>query len=46
MAVQPMDHAGITVADLGAPGRHQDVYRPCYVRGPQGIPVELAERIG
>ena len=26
--------------------RYQDKYRLCYVRGPQGIIVELAERIG
>jgi catechol 2,3-dioxygenase-like lactoylglutathione lyase family enzyme len=25
---------------------YEDVYRLCYVRGPEGIIVELAERIG
>jgi catechol 2,3-dioxygenase-like lactoylglutathione lyase family enzyme len=25
---------------------YQDIYRLCYVRGPEGIIVELAERIG
>ncbi len=25
---------------------HEDVYRLCYIRGPEGIIVELAERIG
>jgi catechol 2,3-dioxygenase-like lactoylglutathione lyase family enzyme len=27
-------------------GRYEDSYRLCYVRGPEGIIVELAERIG
>ena len=26
--------------------RYKDLYRLCYVRGPEGIIVELAERIG
>jgi hypothetical protein len=26
--------------------RYGDIYRLCYVRGPEGIIVELAERIG
>lgn len=42
------------VADLRARGtelvgeleRYEDIYRLCYVRGPAGIIVELAERIG
>jgi len=42
------------VADLRSRGaelvgeveRHRDTYRLCYVRGPAGIIVELAERIG
>ena len=31
---------------LGELGRYKDSYRLCYVRGPAGIIVELAERIG
>jgi catechol 2,3-dioxygenase-like lactoylglutathione lyase family enzyme len=31
---------------VGELGRYQDSYRLCYVRGPEGIIVELAERIG
>jgi catechol 2,3-dioxygenase-like lactoylglutathione lyase family enzyme len=31
---------------VGDLGRYQDSYRLCYVRGPEGIIVELAERIG
>jgi catechol 2,3-dioxygenase-like lactoylglutathione lyase family enzyme len=31
---------------VGDLGRYQDIYRLCYVRGPEGIIVELAERIG
>ena len=31
---------------VGEVEQYEDVYRLCYVRGPQGIIVELAERIG
>lgn len=31
---------------VGEVERYKDVYRLCYVRGPEGIIVELAERIG
>jgi catechol 2,3-dioxygenase-like lactoylglutathione lyase family enzyme len=31
---------------VGELGRYQDSYRLCYVRGPAGIIVELAEQIG
>jgi catechol 2,3-dioxygenase-like lactoylglutathione lyase family enzyme len=31
---------------VGELGRYRDRYRLCYVRGPEGIIVELAERIG
>ena len=31
---------------VGELERYEDVYRLCYVRGPEGIIVELAERIG
>jgi len=31
---------------VGAVERFEDVYRLCYVRGPEGIIVELAEEIG
>lgn len=31
---------------VGELGRYQDSYRLCYVRGPAGIIIELAERIG
>ncbi len=31
---------------VGPIENHQDVYRLCYLRGPAGIIVELAERIG
>jgi catechol 2,3-dioxygenase-like lactoylglutathione lyase family enzyme len=50
-AVEDID---AVVAGLGARGaelvgeleRYKDSYRLCYVRGPEGIIVELAERIG
>jgi catechol 2,3-dioxygenase-like lactoylglutathione lyase family enzyme len=31
---------------VGEVERYQDSYRLCYVRGPEGIIIELAERIG
>lgn len=31
---------------VGAIERYEDIYRLCYVRGPAGIIVELAERVG
>ncbi|HVW87065.1 MAG TPA: VOC family protein [Bryobacteraceae bacterium] len=31
---------------VGEMGRYENKYRLCYVRGPEGIIVELAERIG
>jgi catechol 2,3-dioxygenase-like lactoylglutathione lyase family enzyme len=31
---------------VGELGRYQDSYRLCYVRGPEGIIIELAEQIG
>jgi catechol 2,3-dioxygenase-like lactoylglutathione lyase family enzyme len=31
---------------VGEVERYEDVYRLCYVRGPEGIIVELAQRIG
>ena len=50
-AVEDID---AVVARLGAHGadlvgeveNYEDIYRLCYVRGPEGIIVELAERIG
>ncbi len=31
---------------VGAVERYEDTYRLCYIRGPEGIIVELAQRIG
>ena len=31
---------------VGELGRYEDSYRLCYVRGPEGIIVELAQQIG
>jgi len=31
---------------VGALERYEDIYRLCYVRGPEGIIIELAEQIG
>jgi catechol 2,3-dioxygenase-like lactoylglutathione lyase family enzyme len=36
-------HGGELVGELQ---RYEDSYRLCYVRGPEGIIIELAERIG
>ena len=49
-----VDDIDAVLAGLGARGaelvgeleRYEDSYRLCYVRGPEGIIVELAERIG
>ena len=49
-----VDDIDAVVAALGARGaelvgdleRYEDSYRVCYVRGPEGIIVELAEKIG
>jgi hypothetical protein len=30
---------------MTTPERYEEIYRLCYVRGPEGIIVELAERI-
>jgi hypothetical protein len=38
---------GLAAPELvGELERYEDSYRLCYVRGPEGIIVELAERIG
>jgi hypothetical protein len=34
------------VTRLSTRMHYEDIYRLCYVRGPEGIIVELAERIG
>ncbi len=56
MTIQRMDHVGIVVDDLAAATEFfvelglvvqgEDSYKLCYVRGPEGIVVELAERSG
>jgi len=41
--------AGLQARGVGLVGeleRYEDSYRLCYVRGPEGIIIELAERIG
>ena len=41
--------AGLRARDTELVGelvRYEDSYRLCYVRGPEGIIVELAEKIG
>jgi catechol 2,3-dioxygenase-like lactoylglutathione lyase family enzyme len=50
-AVKDVDAAVASLRARGAElvgdlGRYEDSYRLCYVRGPEGIIVELAERIG
>ena len=36
-------HGGELVGEVE---RYEDIFRLCYVRGPEGIIIELAERIG
>jgi len=54
MAIQRMDNVGVVVDDLEAATaffvelgleRYGDSYRLCYVRGPEGIIVGLAEQL-
>jgi catechol 2,3-dioxygenase-like lactoylglutathione lyase family enzyme len=50
-AVDDVDAAVATVRArggelVGEVENYQDLYRTCYVRGPEGIIVELAERVG
>jgi len=50
-AVEDIDAVLARLRALGAElvgelGRYEDKYRLCYLRGPEGIIVELAERIG
>jgi catechol 2,3-dioxygenase-like lactoylglutathione lyase family enzyme len=50
-AVDDIDDAVASVQALGGElvgevENYDDIYRLCYVRGPEGIIVELAERIG
>ena len=46
-AVDDLDGLRSHGAELvGEIERYEDVYRLCYVRGPEGIIVELAEQIG
>jgi hypothetical protein len=44
MTIQRMDNVGIVVDDLDA--QYESIFRLCYLRGPVGIIVALAERIG
>jgi len=37
------EHGGELVGEVE---RYGDIYRLCYLRGPEGIIVELAERLG
>ena len=57
MTIQRMDNVGIVIDDVvaglrargtelvGEVARYEDGYRLCYVRGPEGITVALAERL-
>jgi catechol 2,3-dioxygenase-like lactoylglutathione lyase family enzyme len=50
-AVEDLDAVLARLRPLGAElvgevERYEDIYRLCYVRGPAGIIIELAERIG
>ena len=43
MTTQRMDHVGVVVDDLE--DQYEDSYLLCYVRGPEGIIVALAEQL-
>ena len=52
MSIERMDHIGVVVDDLAADqlvgevAQHQEMYRLCYLRGPEGIIGPLAEQLG
>jgi catechol 2,3-dioxygenase-like lactoylglutathione lyase family enzyme len=45
-AVDDLDAAVEGLELVGEIDNYEDIYRLCYVRGPEGIIVELAEKIG
>jgi hypothetical protein len=44
MTVKRMDNVGIVVEDEVV--RFQDRYRLCYIRGPEGVLIGLAQELG
>ncbi|HTG32737.1 MAG TPA: hypothetical protein VLB76_07370 [Thermoanaerobaculia bacterium] len=44
MTILRMDNVGV-VDDLGELAQYEDKYRLCYLRGPEGIIVGLAEEL-
>ena len=42
VTIERMDHVGVVVGGLE---QYEDSYRLCYVRGPEGIIVALAEQL-
>ncbi|HET8802243.1 MAG TPA: hypothetical protein VFN01_13805 [Marinobacter sp.] len=42
MTVKRMDNVGIVVEVV----RYEDTYRLCYIRGPEGILIGLAQELG
>jgi len=57
MALKRMDNVGIVVEDLGGAidffrelvgevVQYKDAYRLCYIRGPEGILIGLAQELG
>jgi hypothetical protein len=43
VTIKGMEHVGIVVDEVV---QYEEAYRLCYVRGPAGIIVELAEKLG
>jgi hypothetical protein len=41
-----MDNVGIVVEDLGATIEFFRTYRLCYIRGPEGLLIGLAQELG
>jgi hypothetical protein len=42
-----MDNVGIVVEDIvGEVVQYEDTYRLCYIRGPEGILIGLAQELG
>jgi len=49
MAIKKLEHVGVVVDDgtelVGELVQYENSYRLCYVRGPEGIIIELAEAV-
>lgn len=45
MSLKRMDNIGIVVESLDEVVQYEDSYRLCYIRGPEGLLIGLAEQL-